>query len=55
VYDQVKSIYLEKRYDHGDTMITRKLYWKPKRNFQIITVKPSGKDEITKVVWDNRE
>jgi predicted CopG family antitoxin len=52
VYDEVKSLYMEK---DADSAVVKKLYWKPKRNFQIITVKPSGKDEITKVVWDNRE
>ena len=52
VYDEVKSLYMEK---DADSAVVKKLYWKPKRNFQIITVRPSGKDEITKVVWDNRE
>jgi predicted CopG family antitoxin len=52
VYDEVKSLYIEK---DADSSVVKKLYWKPKRNFQIISVRPSGKDEITKVVWDNRE
>lgn len=58
VYDEVKSIYMEKTSQNGDTFVVKKLYWKPKRNFQIITVTSDGaanKDEIVKVVWDNRE
>jgi hypothetical protein len=49
-YDKVKSIYLEKISDS----ITKKLYWKPGRNFQIISLTPKG-TELIKVVWDNRE
>lgn len=51
IYDEVKSLYIER----ADSSIVKKLIWKPKRNFQIITVDPSGKDELIKVVWDNRE
>ena len=51
VYDEVKSLYIEKT----DSSVVKKLIWKPKRNFQIITIGPSGKDELIKVVWDNRE
>jgi hypothetical protein len=51
IYDEVKSLYIEK----ADSMVVKKLIWKPKRNFQIITITPSGKDELIKVVWDNRE
>ena len=58
-YDKVKSIYLERRYNSGTAAITKKLYWKPGRNFQIITQtsKDSGdpETELIKVVWDNRE
>jgi hypothetical protein len=55
IYDEVKSVYIEKDLPGNDSIVMKKLYWKPKRNFQIITVRPSGKDELTKVVWDNRE
>lgn len=58
IYDEVKSIYIEKALQSGDSFIVKKLYWKPKRNFQIITVNSSGeskKNELVKVVWDNRE
>lgn len=58
-YDKVKSIYLERSYDSGTNTITKKLYWKPGRNFQVITqtLKNSGdpETELIKVVWDNRE
>jgi hypothetical protein len=59
IYDEVKSIYIEKNYQEGDNFVIKKLIWNPKRNFQIITMisKGSGKpkNEIIKVVWDNRE
>ncbi len=59
VYDQVKSIYIEKNIQKGDSVIIKKLYWKPKRNFQVITHLSKGqqdpKTELIKVVWDNRE
>ena len=51
IYDEVKSLYIER----ADSASVKKLIWKPKRNFQIVTVFPSGKDELIKVVWDNRE
>jgi hypothetical protein len=51
VYDEVKSLYIEK----DDSFMVKKLMWKPKRNFQIITIAPSGKNELLKVVLDNRE
>lgn len=51
IYDEVKSLYIEK----ADSSVVKKLMWKPKRNFQIIRIDPSGKNELIKVVWDNRE
>lgn len=36
--EQVKSIYVEKQARNGDTTITRKMVWTPKRNLQIITM-----------------
>lgn len=58
VYDEVKSIYIEKIDRNGNGLV-KKLYWKPKRNFQIITLYPEEKgkqgNEVIKVVWDNRE
>lgn len=59
VYDDVKSIYVEKIESSNGLQVTKKLYWKPKRNFQIITVYPEAKgkqvNDVIKVVWDNRE
>lgn len=55
IYDEVKSVYIEKSFLNTDSAVVKKLYWRPKRNFQIISVKPSGKDEFIKVVWDNSE
>jgi hypothetical protein len=59
VYDEVKSIYIEKSNWRADTSLIKKLHWKPKRNFQLITVMSAGnrksKNELIKVVWDNRE
>ncbi|MBL7699127.1 MAG: hypothetical protein JNK79_13260 [Chitinophagaceae bacterium] len=58
VYDEVKNVYIEKHFESGDTAFVRKMHWKPKRNFQILTITSSGgksKDEQIKVVWDNRE
>jgi hypothetical protein len=59
IYDDVRSLYIEKNEIKGDTSIVKKLMWKPQRNFQIISIttingqKP--KNELVKVVWDNRD
>ena len=58
VYDEVKSLYIEKTSLQDGREVVKKLYWKPKRNFQIITVNRSGNEpsnQLIKVVWDNRE
>lgn len=59
VYDAVKSIYIEKLFHRNDSLTILKLVWKPKRNFQIIRITSTGsqdpKNELIKVVWDNRE
>jgi hypothetical protein len=59
IYDEVKSIYIEKNIPQAEGLVVKKLYWKPKRNFQIITVNEPGgsklQNELIKVVWDNRE
>ena len=59
IYDKVKSIYLQKNYRSGDTDFIKKLYWRPQRSFQVITLASSGSQkpvtEIINVVWDNRE
>lgn len=59
VYDNVKSIYIEKSFTKGDSSVTKKMYWKTGRNFQVVTQASKGKSdpstELVKVVWDNRE
>jgi hypothetical protein len=59
IYDEVRSIYLEKNSSDGKKSMTKKMYWKPKRNFQIITLTNTNakkpENELIKVVWDNRE
>jgi hypothetical protein len=59
VYDEVKSIYIEKQVKKGNEVINKKLFWKPKRNFQIITLNENHSNkqipELVKVVWDNRD
>jgi hypothetical protein len=59
VYDEVKSVYMEKRDSNNNRLLNKKLFWRPKRNFQIISVSgdASSPDQsnVVKVVWDNRE
>lgn len=58
VYDEVKSIYIEKHGTEANAAVSKKLFWKPKRNFQIITVSHDSSEKsngVVKVVWDNRE
>jgi hypothetical protein len=54
--NQVKSIYLEKTYSSGDTVITKKFLWRAKKSFLVITtLQPPQKTTIVrqvKVVWD---
>lgn len=59
VYDEVTSVYIEKVMQSGDSTFIKKMFWKPKRNFQVATDRSSanGKSatDQVKVVWDNRE
>jgi hypothetical protein len=54
--NQLKSIYMEKIFSQGDTQVVKKLLWKAKKNFLIITtLQPPGKApdmRQIKVVWD---
>ena len=56
VYNKVKSIYIEKRFENTDSLVIQKLYWKAGQNFQINTeVRTSGPEVISKqvkVVWN---
>jgi hypothetical protein len=59
VYNKVKSIYMEKRYEKGDSSFIQKLYWKAGQNFQINTEIRTAKPEViskqVKVVWNSWE
>lgn len=56
---KVKSIYLEKIINKNDTLIIKKMIWKARRNFNIITsIQPLGKKAVInqlKIVWDDRD
>lgn len=56
VYNKVKSIYMEKFFDKGDSSFTEKLYWKAGENFLISTeIRTPSQEVITrqvKVVWN---
>jgi hypothetical protein len=56
VYNKVKSIYMEKRFERADSSVIQKLYWKAGQNFQISTEIRTAKPEVisrqVKVVWN---
>jgi len=56
VSNKVSSIYLEKSIRKNDTVITKKLLWKTRKSFQIVTIRQilDKKPEIEelRVVWD---
>jgi len=58
-YIKVKSVYMEKVANKNDTLITKKMFWKAKHNFQVVTTtQPSGQKPVIeqlKVVWDDSE
>ncbi len=57
--DQVKSIYMEKLYQVGDTLVTDKLFWKADHYYQVISSRQWGENtpriRTMKVVWDLSE
>jgi hypothetical protein len=57
VYDEVRSVYMEKMVKEGNNTVRKKMFWRPQRHFQIISLASdtSANAEIVKVVWDNRE
>lgn len=59
VYNKVKSIYMEKSFQRGDSFITQKMYWKTGENFsintEITTSKPETITRQVKVVWNPSE
>ncbi|HTQ27489.1 MAG TPA: hypothetical protein VMI35_05140, partial [Puia sp.] len=58
-FNKVKSIYMEKTINKGDSIVIKKMYWKAKRSFQIISILEAGNQPAVtsqlKVVWDNRD
>jgi hypothetical protein len=59
VYNKVKSIYMEKSFQRGDSFISQKMYWKTGQNFsintEITTLKPETITRQVKVVWNPSE
>jgi hypothetical protein len=57
--DKVKSIYMEKTINRGDTTVIEKMFWKAKRSFRIISIaQKNDQQPVTselKVVWDDRD
>ncbi|MDP4148521.1 MAG: hypothetical protein Q8927_01620 [Bacteroidota bacterium] len=55
--NRLKSIYMEKSFSAGDTLVTKKMLWKAGRNFLIITTQQlPGQAALVrqlKVVWDS--
>ncbi|KYP15290.1 hypothetical protein [Flavihumibacter sp. CACIAM 22H1] len=59
VSDKVRSIYLEKAFSIGDTLVQEKLFWNDGHYYQIIRTKSAGASNpiqsTLKVVWDPTE
>jgi PBP1b-binding outer membrane lipoprotein LpoB len=57
--DKLNNVYIEKYSKSADTAVTKKLFWKAGKNFQIITEKRWGNQvsprQTIKVVWDPTE
>jgi hypothetical protein len=56
-FDKVKSIYMEKTVNDKDTLITKKMYWRPRKSFLVLTIiQTKGlpkENRQLKVVWDS--
>ena len=56
VYNKVRSIYMEKSFQRGDSSFIQKMYWKAGQNFlintEITTSKPDVITRQVKVVWN---
>jgi hypothetical protein len=49
--DKVRTIYIEKFFEKGDTSFSQKLFWRADKNCQIITsAQPKNGAEVTKIV-----
>lgn len=59
ISDQVRSIYMEKYYSKGDTLIEEKLFWNDDHYYQILRTSKYGSAPPVlsqlKVVWDPTE
>jgi hypothetical protein len=62
VYDKVFNIYMERVQQLGDTLVIKKMTWKPGRQLQVIESKTSIQEtqdmpiiRQVKIVWDNWE
>jgi hypothetical protein len=58
-FDKMRSLFIEKRINSGDTTILKRLLWKAGKNFLLVTQKSVGQQQPqvsqVKVVWDNSE
>ena len=56
-YDEVTSIFMEKYSSHGDTLLSRKMTWHPRKKLNINTSRTLGTKTISEeqltIVWDN--
>jgi hypothetical protein len=54
--DKVNSIYLEKSFSSGDTLVSQKLFWYTDKSFVIVTSRQLGSRDLgetqVKLVWD---
>jgi hypothetical protein len=58
-FDKVRSVYLEKDMVQNNISVLKKMYWRSKKSFEIITIfQPLNQPQVTnhlKVVWDDGE
>ncbi len=56
-FDRVKSIYMEETVNNNDSLITKKMYWRPRKSFLVLTILQTKgqpkKNKQLKVVWDS--
>ena len=58
-FDKLKSLFIEKQMNSGDTSILKRIFWKAGKNFLLMTQKTIGQNppdiSQVKVVWDLTE
>ncbi|MBS1599736.1 MAG: hypothetical protein JST75_16035 [Bacteroidetes bacterium] len=58
-FDKVRSLYMEKNITRNDTTIVKKMYWRAKKSFEIVSlIQPLNQPQSTnhlKIVWDDSE